>query len=60
MAGDGGDSDRGVVGGLSKKIQTELGILVISLQQSSVDCLGLARRGLRADLTASLSRFSQH
>jgi hypothetical protein len=44
MARDGSDSRRGVVGSVSKKIQAELGILAISLQQSAMGCLGLHDR----------------
>jgi hypothetical protein len=43
MAGDGRDSSRGLVDRLAKKVQKELGVLVVSTKQSVVDCLGLAR-----------------
>ncbi len=58
MAGDGGNRSRRVVGGVAEKIQTELGLLVISLEECALDCLGLARRGLRLNLPAVVPRLS--
>lgn len=56
MARDVGNCDRGMVGRISAKVQKELGILAIPVKQYSLDCLGLARRGLCTHPATSLSR----
>jgi len=40
MAGDVGNSYRGMVSCFTKKVEKELGILVISHKQFALDCLG--------------------
>ena len=60
MAGDGRDGNCGLVDRLAKKVQKELGLLVLSAKQSTVDCLGLARQRLRAHLASTVSRHSEH
>ena len=56
MARDVGHRDRGMVDRISKEVQEELGILVIPVKQRSLDCLGLARRGLCTHPATSMSR----
>lgn len=60
MASHGRDSSRGVVRSLAKEVQKELGVLAVPLQQCAVDCLGPARCGVCAHLTATVSRFPEH
>lgn len=40
MAGDGRNCHRGLDGGLTKEVQEELGLLAVSFEQYSVDCVG--------------------
>ena len=49
MAGNAGHSGGGVDGRLTKKVQAQLGLLVIPTEQCTVDRLGLARQGLCPD-----------
>lgn len=42
MAGNVSDRCRGLDGRLSAEVQKELGILVIPIEQCTVDCLGSA------------------
>ena len=58
MARDGGDSSRGVVCRIAKKVQKELGLLAISFEQCAVDCVGTIRSRVRAHLSATLFGFS--
>ena len=60
MARNGSDCSRGVVCGIAEKVQKELGLLAISLEQRAVDCVGTVRPRVRADLAANLSCFSKH
>ena len=60
MAGDGGNGRGRLANRFAEEVQTELGFLVISVEQCAVDYLGLARPRLRVDFPATLSRFSQH
>jgi hypothetical protein len=58
MAGDDSHGRGRVVDSFTKKVQKELGLLAFSIEQYSVDCLGVARSRLRADSSATVSRFS--
>ena len=49
MAGNAGHGGGGLDGRLTKEVQAQLGLLVISIEQCAVDRLGLARRGLCPD-----------
>ena len=60
MAGDGGDGDRRMDGWLSEKVQAQLGILAVPVEQRAVDRLGRARSCVRTHLSPALSRVSQH
>lgn len=57
MARYGGYRSRGVVCGVSEKVQTELGFLAIPAEQWIVDCLGNVRPCLRAHFSAAWSRL---
>lgn len=59
MAGDVGNSRRGLDGGLTKEAQAELGLLAISVEQPSVGFLGPARRGVCVDHPAARSRLHE-
>lgn len=58
MAGDGSHGRGRLVNSFAEKVQKELGVLAFSIEQCSVDCLGLARSRLRADFTADVSCLS--
>lgn len=60
MAGDGSHGRSRLVNSLAEKVQKELGVLAFSLEQCTVDHLGLARPRLRADFSTTMSRLSQH
>jgi hypothetical protein len=60
MAGDVGDGYRGLDGRLSKKVQAELGILAVPLEQCVVDYLGFGRRSVRPASLADLSRLFEY
>lgn len=55
MARDVGDCCRRLDGGLTKKVQKKLGVLAFPLKQSTLDCLGSPRQGVRAYPLAALS-----
>ena len=52
MAGDGGHGHRRVDGRVTKKVQKELGFLVVPLKQRPLDSLGRQRSGLCSDCAA--------
>lgn len=58
MAGDGSHGRGRLVNSFAEKVQKELGLLAFSIEQCTVDYLGLARPRLRADFFATMSRFS--
>ena len=58
MAGDGGHGRGRLVHSFAEKVQKELGLLAFSIEQCAVDNLGVARPRLRADFSATMSRFS--
>lgn len=60
VAGDVGDRNRGLDGGLSKKVQKELGLLAVPREQRAMDCLGRARPRVRPYLLAALSSLPEH
>ena len=60
MAGDVSDRGRGLDGGVAKEVQTELGILAVPLEQSTLDYLGSARSSVRAYCFADLSGFPEY
>src|SRR6185369_3379177 len=60
MARDAGYRHCGVDGWLAEKVQTQLGILAVPLEQRALDRLGLGRSRLRADCAAALSCLSKH
>ena len=60
MARDAGDGHRRVDGWFSEKVQAQLGLLAVSLEQRAVDRLGRARSRVRAHLPAALSRVHKH
>ena len=60
MAGDGSHRRGRLVNSFAEKVQKELGLLAFSIEQCAVDYLGLARPGLRADYSATMSRFAQY
>lgn len=60
MAGDGRDSRRSLDGWVSKKVQTQLGILGFPLEQCPMDYLGCPRSRVRVNLVAIVPCFSKH
>ena len=60
MAGNAGHSGGGVDGRLTKEVQAQLGLLVISTEQCAVDRVGLARQGLCPDCLAVTPGFAEH
>lgn len=60
MAGDGSHGHRCVDGGLAEKVQAQLGILAIPVEQRAVDRVGLPRSGVCAHLPAGLPRLYEH
>lgn len=60
MARDGGHGHRRMDGCLSEKVQAQLGVLAVPLEQRDVDRLGRARSCLRAYLPTALPRVSEH
>jgi len=58
MARNGSDRSGGVVCGVPEKVQKELGLLAISLEQCAVDCVGTIRSRVCAHLSATLFGFS--
>lgn len=58
MAGDGSYSRGRMVHSFAAKVQKELGLLAFSVEQCTVDYLGVARPRLRADFSAIMSRLS--
>jgi len=60
VARDGSHRHCCVDGGLAEKVQTQLGILVVPVEQRALDCVGLARRRLRTHRSSGLPRVSEH
>lgn len=60
MAGDGGHGHCGVDGWVAAKVQTQLGILVVSVQQRALDRVGLARPRLGVDRPPGRPCVSEH
>ena len=60
MAGNAGHGGGGVDGSLTKEVQAQLGLLVISIEQCAVDRLGLARRGICPDRFTSVPRVAEY
>ena len=60
MAGDARDSHRRLDGGLSKEIQTQLGILAFPFEQRAMDYLGSPRSRVRLNLVATVPCLSKH
>lgn len=58
MAGDGSNRRGRLANCFTEKVQKELGLLAFSIEQCTVDYLGVARPRLRPDLSASVSSFS--
>ena len=60
MARDAGDGNRRVDGWFSEKVQAQLGILAVPVEQRTVDRLGYSRSRVRAHLPTALPRVSEH
>jgi len=60
MAGYGSHRHCCVDGGIAEKVQTQLGILVILVQQRAVDRVGLAGSRLRTYRSPALPCVSKH
>ena len=50
----------GVAGGITAKVQAQLGLLDVSAEQRSLDRMGSARRRLRFDRASALPRISKY
>jgi hypothetical protein len=60
MAGHASHRHRRLDGWLAAKVQTQLGLLAIPLQQRSLDRMGLARPRLRPHHPPTLPRLPKH
>ena len=60
MAGHGSHRDCCVDGWLAEKVQTQLGLLVVSIEQRALDRVGLARSRLRTHPSPALPCISKH
>lgn len=60
MAGDGYHSHRGVDDRIAEEVQAELGLLVVPLEQRSLDNLGSRRRRLCADCSSGRVGRTKH
>ena len=60
MAGHGSHRYCRVDGWLAEKVQTQLGVLAVPIQQRTLDRVGLARSRLRTHRSSALPRVSKH
>jgi hypothetical protein len=60
MARDGGDGRRRLDGGFSEKVQAQLGVLALPVEQRALDRVGLARSRLRAYFAPGLPCIFEH
>ena len=60
VAGHGSHRDSGVDGWLAEKVQTQLGILVVPVEQRALDRVGLARQRVRPHRSPDRPCVSKH